>query len=47
MVAMPVFSTDNGRTWTDPTCVDATPYSGFHLELNSSRLGFMLKPATK
>jgi hypothetical protein len=27
--AMLVFSSDNGRTWTDPTCVDATPYSGY------------------
>jgi hypothetical protein len=27
--AMVVFSTDGGQTWTDPTCVDATPYSGY------------------
>lgn len=27
--AMVVFSSDNGRTWTDPVCVDATPYSGY------------------
>jgi len=27
--AMVVFSSDNGRTWTDPACVDATPYSGY------------------
>jgi len=27
--AMLAFSADGGRTWTDPTCVDATPYSGY------------------
>jgi hypothetical protein len=27
--AMLAFSADNGRTWTDPTCIDATPYSGY------------------
>jgi hypothetical protein len=27
--AMLVFSADNGRTWTDHTLVDATPYSGY------------------
>jgi hypothetical protein len=27
--AMLVFSHDGGRTWTDPTVVDATPYSGY------------------
>lgn len=27
--AMLAFSSDGGRTWTDPTCVDATPYSGY------------------
>lgn len=27
--AMLVFSADGGRTWTDPTCVDPTPYSGY------------------
>ena len=27
--AMVVFSTDGGQAWTDPTCVDATPYSGY------------------
>ena len=27
--AMLAFSADNGRTWTDATCVDATPYSGY------------------
>jgi hypothetical protein len=27
--AMVIFSTDGGRTWADPTCVDATPYSGY------------------
>jgi len=27
--AMLVFSADGGRTWTDSTCVDATPYSGY------------------
>ena len=26
---MLVFSADGGRTWTDPTCVDAAPYSGY------------------
>ncbi len=27
--AMLAFSADHGRTWTDATCVDATPYSGY------------------
>ena len=27
--AMLVFSADGGRTWTDPTVVDPTPYSGY------------------
>ena len=27
--AMLVFSPDNGRTWTDQTVVDTTPYSGY------------------
>ncbi|MHB8901861.1 MAG: sialidase family protein, partial [Thermoguttaceae bacterium] len=27
--AMLVFSGDNGRTWTDQTAVDTTPYSGY------------------
>lgn len=27
--AMLVFSHDNGRTWTDQTLIDATPYSGY------------------
>jgi photosystem II stability/assembly factor-like uncharacterized protein len=27
--AMLVFSDDGGRTWTDPSVVDATPYSGY------------------
>jgi len=27
--AMIAFSADGGRTWTDPTCVDATPGSGY------------------
>lgn len=27
--AMIAFSADNGRTWTDRTAVDATPYSGY------------------
>jgi hypothetical protein len=27
--AMLIFSADHGRTWTDPTCIDATPYSGY------------------
>jgi hypothetical protein len=27
--AMLAFSADGGRTWTDRTCVDATPYSGY------------------
>ena len=27
--AMLVFSADGGRTWTDPTCVDEAPYSGY------------------
>ena len=27
--AMLVFSGDGGRTWTDPTCVDVTPVSGY------------------
>jgi len=27
--AMLVFSADGGRTWTDPTVVDSTPYSGY------------------
>jgi len=27
--AMLVFSADGGHTWTDPTVVDATPYSGY------------------
>lgn len=27
--AMLAFSADNGRTWTDATCIDATPYSGY------------------
>ncbi len=27
--AMLVFSHDNGRTWTDHTLIDATPYSGY------------------
>lgn len=27
--AMVVFSTDGGRTWTDATCVDVTPGSGY------------------
>lgn len=27
--AMIAFSADGGRTWTDPTCVDATPSSGY------------------
>ena len=27
--AMIAFSADGGRTWTDHTCVDATPYSGY------------------
>jgi hypothetical protein len=27
--AMLIFSADGGHTWTDPTCVDTTPYSGY------------------
>jgi len=27
--AMLAFSADHGRTWTDATCIDATPYSGY------------------
>ncbi len=27
--AMLAFSADSGRTWTDATCIDATPYSGY------------------
>ncbi len=38
--AMVAFSADNGRTWTDATCVDATPYSGYTdvVEIEPGRL---------
>jgi hypothetical protein len=42
--AMVIFSTDGGQTWTDPTCVDATPYSGYtsvaSLGLGEALVGF-------
>ncbi len=52
--AMLVFSHDNGRTWTDQTAVDTTPYSGYTdvVELSPGQLlvGFgargFLDPAT-
>jgi hypothetical protein len=38
--AMLAFSADGGRTWTDPTVIDATPYSGYTdvVELEAGRL---------